>query len=92
MGLQRGLVQVYTGDGQGVTLSAAGQALRSVGQGFRVCVIQFIEGCSESRALRIALANQPNITIHQFGGSMRPSKPSTPRARPLQPVNMTLSS
>jgi cob(I)alamin adenosyltransferase len=71
MHLQRGLVQVYTGDGQGVTLSAAGQALRSVGQGLRVCVIQFIEGCSESRALKIALANQPNITIRQFGGSIR---------------------
>lgn len=67
---RRGLVQVYTGDGQGVTLSAAGQALRSVGHGFRVCVIQFIEGCSESRALKIALANQPSITIQQFGGSI----------------------
>jgi cob(I)alamin adenosyltransferase len=62
-----GLVQVYTGDGEGVTLSAAGQALRSVGQGFRVCVIQFVEGCSESRGLSTALANQPSITIKQFG-------------------------
>jgi cob(I)alamin adenosyltransferase len=64
-----GLVQVYTGDGQGVTLSAAGQALRSVGQGFRVCVIQFLKGCSESRGLKTALANQPGITIQQFGRS-----------------------
>ncbi len=62
-----GLVQVYTGDGQGVTLSAAGQALRSVGQGFRVCVIQFVKGCTESRGLKTALANQPSITIKQFG-------------------------
>ncbi len=62
-----GLVQVYTGDGEGVTLSAAGQALRSVGQGFRVCVIQFLKGCSESRGLRTALDNQPSIHIKQFG-------------------------
>lgn len=67
MTCRRGLVQVYTGDGQGVTLSAAGQALRSVGQGFRVCVIQFVQGCTESRGLKTALGNQPNITIRQFG-------------------------
>jgi cob(I)alamin adenosyltransferase len=64
---REGLVQVYTGDGEGVTLSAAGQALRSVGQGFRVCVIQFFGGCNESRGLRTALADQPSITIKQFG-------------------------
>jgi cob(I)alamin adenosyltransferase len=69
MSFEPGLIQVYTGDGQGVTLSAAGQALRSVGHGFKVCVIQFIKGCSESRALKTALANQPNITIQQFGRS-----------------------
>ncbi|HEM61598.1 MAG TPA: cob(I)yrinic acid a,c-diamide adenosyltransferase [Chloroflexi bacterium] len=66
---REGLVQVYTGDGQGVTLSAAGQALRSVGQGFRVCVIQFIQGCTESRGLNTALADQPNITVRRFGRS-----------------------
>ena len=69
MTMRHGLVQVYTGDGQGVTLSAAGQALRSIGQGFRVCVIQFIKGCGESRDLKAALANQPSVTIQQFGRS-----------------------
>jgi cob(I)alamin adenosyltransferase len=64
---REGLVHVYTGDGEGVTLSAAGQALRSVGHGFTVCVIQFFRGCNESRGLRTALANQPSITIKQFG-------------------------
>lgn len=62
-----GLVQVYTGEAQEATLSAAGQALRSVGQGFRVCVIQFVSGCAESRGLKTALANLPSITIQQFG-------------------------
>jgi cob(I)alamin adenosyltransferase len=69
MTIRHGLVQVYTGDGQGATLSAAGQALRSIGQGFRVCVIQFVKGCGESHGLKEALANQPNITIQQFGRS-----------------------
>lgn len=69
MTFRKGLVQVYTGNGEGVTLSAAGQALRAVGQGFRVCVIQFVKGCGESRGLKGALANQPNICIRQFGRS-----------------------
>lgn len=66
---REGLVQVYTGEGQGVTLAVAGRALRSVGQGFRACVIQFVEGCSESRGLKTALANQPSITVQEFGRS-----------------------
>ena len=69
MTIRHGLVQVYTGDGQGVAFSAAGQALRSIGQGFRVCVIQFVKGCGESRGLKAALLNQPSITIQQFGRS-----------------------
>jgi cob(I)alamin adenosyltransferase len=69
MSIRDGLVQVYTGDGEGVTLSAAGQALRCIGQGFSVCVIQFVQGCRESRGLRAALEDQPGVSIQQFGRS-----------------------
>ena len=40
----RGLIVVYTGNGKGKTTSALGIALRSVGHGHRVGMIQFIKG------------------------------------------------
>jgi len=40
----RGLIQVYTGDGKGKTTAALGLALRAAGQGMKVIIIQFIKG------------------------------------------------
>ncbi|MCX7771327.1 MAG: cob(I)yrinic acid a,c-diamide adenosyltransferase [Proteobacteria bacterium] len=39
-----GLVVVITGYGKGKTTTALGLALRALGHGFRVCIIQFMKG------------------------------------------------
>lgn len=42
--MEQGLIQVYTGDGKGKTTAALGLAMRAVGKGLRVCMIQFLKG------------------------------------------------
>ena len=39
----KGLIQVYTGKGKGKTTAAMGLALRALGHGMRVCIIQFLK-------------------------------------------------
>jgi cob(I)alamin adenosyltransferase len=64
--LSQGLIQVYTGDGKGKTTCALGLALRAVGQGFKVAMLQFLKGreTGESQAgMRLA----PEMTLRFFG-------------------------
>ena len=44
MKLEKGQVQVYTGNGKGKTTAALGLALRATGREMRVCIIQFMKG------------------------------------------------
>ncbi len=65
--LERGLVQVYTGNGKGKTTAALGLALRAVGRELRVCMIQFVKGsepCGEHLAAKLLA---PHLTIVQTG-------------------------
>ena len=67
MGLERGCVQVYTGNGKGKTTAALGLALRAVGRGLRVCVFQFIKGGGPYGEHLVAEKLAPLFTIIQSG-------------------------
>ena len=66
MGLDKGCVQIYTGNGKGKTTAALGLSLRAAGRGLKVCILQFIKGGGPYGEHLIAKAI-PNITIIQTG-------------------------
>jgi cob(I)alamin adenosyltransferase len=63
---KKGLVLVITGNGKGKTTSAFGQALRAIGQGLRVCMIQFMKGRAYGEVIA-AEKYLPNFKLYQFG-------------------------
>jgi cob(I)alamin adenosyltransferase len=67
MALERGCIQVYTGNGKGKTTASLGLALRAVGRGLKVCVFQFIKGGGRYGEHLAAEKLAPLLTIIQTG-------------------------
>jgi len=65
-GIDRGLVQVYTGNGKGKTTAALGLAARAQGQGLRVHVIFFMKG-GYPYGERVSLEQLSNVSYEIFG-------------------------
>jgi cob(I)alamin adenosyltransferase len=65
--MEKGLIQVYTGNGKGKTTAALGLALRAVGHGLKVLMIQFMKGNIQYGELESAKRLSPYLTIHQMG-------------------------
>jgi cob(I)alamin adenosyltransferase len=64
--LDRGCIQVYTGDGKGKTSAALGLALRAAGAGLRVFIVQFAkaQASAELASLERLAAS---ITVRRYG-------------------------
>lgn len=65
--LERGCVQIYTGNGKGKTTAALGLSLRALGRGLKVCFFQFIKGGGPYGEQLIAEKLGPDFTIIQTG-------------------------
>lgn len=65
MKLEKGLVQVYTGNGKGKTTAALGQGLRSCGRGLTVYMVQFLKS-GDTGELHSVEKLQPYFKIFRF--------------------------
>ena len=61
-----GLIHVYTGDGKGKTTAALGVAMRALGWGKRVCMIQFIKGYADIGEGHFAEEMKNRFVLRQF--------------------------
>ena len=61
-----GLLQVYTGDGKGKTTASLGLALRAIGHGMKVCMLQFMKSSDVYGEVRLA-ETLPGLTIIPVG-------------------------
>ena len=64
---KKGLLIVFTGNGKGKTTASLGMALRTIGHGYKVAIIQFIKGgwtTGEEKALKKLSSN---ISWHSLG-------------------------
>ncbi|HOX44755.1 MAG TPA: cob(I)yrinic acid a,c-diamide adenosyltransferase [Myxococcota bacterium] len=65
--LERGYVQILTGDGKGKTTAALGMALRAVGHNLKVFMIMFMKGNVEYGELETARRLAPFLEIREMG-------------------------
>ncbi|MFV0413245.1 MAG: cob(I)yrinic acid a,c-diamide adenosyltransferase [Oscillospiraceae bacterium] len=74
--MQKGCLQVYTGDGKGKTTAAAGLAVRALGRGLRVGFFQFLKDGSsgEIEVLRRLGALVAAAPLQKFVWEMTPQE------------------
>ena len=88
--MERGLIQVYTGEGKGKTTAALGLALRAVGHKLKVLVIQFMKGKIDYGEIESARKLSPYLKIKRIGQATFVSK-SHPNPLDLQRAREGLS-
>jgi cob(I)alamin adenosyltransferase len=64
---RQGLILINTGPGKGKTTAAMGTALRAVGNGLKVLMLQFLKGSWHYGELDAVEAFQGNFVIRQMG-------------------------
>jgi cob(I)alamin adenosyltransferase len=77
----KGYVIVLTGDGKGKTTCAIGMAMRAVGQGVKVAMLQFIKGSWTYGEMEIAKRLSPDFVLRPLGEGFVRVDPQNPDPR-----------
>ena len=72
--MEKGYIQLYTGNGKGKTTAALGLTLRAICAGKKVYIGQFMKGMDYSELK--AIDYLPNLTMRQFGSDKFIYKPA----------------
>ncbi len=81
--LNKGFIQIYTGNGKGKTTAAIGQAVRASGAGLKTYFVQFMKDYPYSEIKSLA-ALKEHITIEQVGNDEFVLKKTPPNKTELQ--------
>lgn len=65
--LERGLLIVHTGNGKGKSSAAFGMAIRSIGWGMKVGIVQYVKGSWETGEKHFFAANPDHLTFEVMG-------------------------
>jgi len=66
MSLEKGYIQIYTGNGKGKTTAALGQALRAAGRGLKTFIVQFMKN-SSCGEIKIFEQMRNWVTLEHYG-------------------------
>lgn len=63
--MEKGLIQIYTGDGKGKTTAAIGQGIRALGRGYTVYMVQFLKS-QDTGELKVLEKLEPSFKVFRF--------------------------
>jgi len=89
--LEKGFIQIYTGNGKGKTTAAIGQAVRSAGFGLKSYIIQFMKEFHYNEHKALKNLNEW-ITIEQYAGDDFVYKKEPPDKKEIDKARRGLAS
>ena len=89
MKLQKGYIQVYTGNGKGKTTAALGQALRAAGRGLRTLIVMLMKDFAYGELKSLNQWNQW-IRLEQYGNDRFVFCKQAPGDEDIQAANLAI--